>query len=87
MSRRVWKFPLPLRGGVLHADMPAGARIVHVALQDGAAKCWALVDPHAEPVPRTFVIRGTGEPVGGGESYIGTVFTGPLVLHVFEVFA
>ncbi len=77
---RVWKFSCDRE-----TKMPAGARIVRVALQGGLPFVWAIVDPKAKPEPRRLLIRGTGHEVGeDGAEYIGTYDDGPFVWHLFE---
>lgn len=51
----------------------------------GTICVWAMVNPDAEKVPRQFLICGTGGPMPDrvGE-FIGTVFGGPFVWHVFD---
>ncbi len=86
----IWKFPLNTMD--LTVLMPKGAEVLTVQMQGQLPRnrvtLWALVDPGAEPVPRTFAIIGTGEeyetqrPV----TYVGTVQTVEgFVWHVFEV--
>ena len=85
MKRRVWKYPLPLpseRNGLL---MPAGAEVVHVALQDHHITLWALIDPSAAPTARAFLIHPTGEAITDDETYVGTVQHDVYMWHIFEV--
>lgn len=73
-------------------EMPAGARVLHVAIQAtalGEAPCiWALVNPDAEPVTRVFHTRGTGHELDipqGEREHLGTYMLagGAFVGHVF----
>ena len=79
----VYKYQLPIddRARVL---MPSGAELLCVAMQHGRVTVWARVDPSATMVTRQFRVAGTGHP-GVEGSYIGTVFPGPLVFHVFDL--
>lgn len=83
--RAVWKYEVPVedRFAVL---MPEGATVLTVQLQVGQPCLWCLVDPHAAPVQREFVVRGTGHPFQETSQgrYVGTVQMGALVWHYFE---
>ena len=79
----IWKYPLTLRG--LTIDMPAGATILTVQLQDETPTIWALVDPDRPCETRTFTIVGTGHRVPDGLGYVGTFQQPPFVWHLFEV--
>lgn len=87
MSRKIWKYTLAELGRQ-YLQMPAGAQILTVQLQDDMVQLWAIVDPNAEKVERVIDIYGTGHQmpdVGPGE-YLGTfqMHGGALVFHVFE---
>lgn len=85
MARSIWKFALPMSGGV---EMPKGSIVLSVAMQHGQPHVWALVDPQAPLVRRDLRVYGTGwgmpdEPVG---AFRGTflVNDGQFVFHVFD---
>lgn len=61
-DRQIWKFPIDLttRQAV---PMPAGAKILHVAVQRGQLCLWALCNPFVEPQPRVILVFGTGHPI------------------------
>lgn len=87
MSTAVWKFNLSAITTTL--DLPEDSRILSVGAQGDFICLWALVDPEARKVKRTFKFYGTGwnieEPVTTLR-YVGTVqmpYTG-FVFHVFE---
>jgi hypothetical protein len=85
--KTVWKFPLS-PGDPLVIAMPAGARVLHVGVQDDDRPCiWALVDPAAPEEERSFRVHGTGQYFDGDGAYVGTamLYRGGLVFHVFEV--
>lgn len=87
MSTAVWKFSLQRIIGPQKLEMPEAAAILHASMQNGTPCIWAIVNPNAPKVDRHFVVKGTGhslEGVGYG-SYVGTVFDGPFVWHIFEV--
>ena len=60
---------------------------LHVAAQYSNITVWALVDPEAPLISQRFKIIGTGTPITitGHEKFLGTVFQGHLVWHVFAV--
>lgn len=88
----IWKYELDVGAQVV--EMPDGARVLSAQVQGEGlpggtpATMWALVDPDRVPVPRRFVLIGTGHPVEGGLGlqHIGTVqhMGGGIVLHLFE---
>lgn len=67
--------------------MPKGAEILSVGTQEYDVCIWASVNPELEPELRVFQIVGTGH----GEyeprltEFLGTVFAGQYVWHIFEV--
>lgn len=67
-------------------SMPDGAEVLSVGLQHGLVTVWALVDPDALLVSRAFLIAGTGQPCLRRRlgRFIGTVFDGVFVWHVWE---
>jgi len=75
------------RGAAIDAQtipLPAGARILHVALQRDQICLWALVDPDAEVAPVKAWIIGTGHRVVADEwRHAGTVQIGDFMWHVF----
>lgn len=87
--KRIYKYPLcesgvamPVGGSVV---MPAGAKIVHVAMQGTAVTLWAEVpDSLADGEARTFLVAPTGGPVADDASYVGTVHQHWLVWHIYE---
>jgi hypothetical protein len=94
---QVWKFPLLSESKILRnekqdaiqvmLDMPEGAKILSLQVQNDMPCIWALVDPSAENVKRTFVIIGTGITLPKGEfDFVGTFQLEKLglVFHVFE---
>jgi hypothetical protein len=87
MQNTIWKFPL-VQGRTNHIEMPVGAEILTVQVQDIVPSIWALVDPNAEKEVRSFNTFGTGHPIEEdiARKYIGTyqLGGGELVFHVFE---
>lgn len=69
-------------------DLPHGAQVLSVQVQDGSPYIWACVNPSAKSEPRQFRLYGTGHPIEGDclLKFIGTfqLFGGRLVYHLFE---
>ena len=88
----IWKYTVSINGATVR--MPAGARLLHVADQNGdpmTVEVWAEVDPDVDVVDRVFVVVGTGHPYdtevqGRTLTYVGTAVTarGHLVWHLFD---
>lgn len=86
MSAAIWKFPL--RIGLTVAQMPLGAKVLHVHEQNGMPCLWALVDPAKPTQERRFVTEGTGHSLDTECTpfrYIGTAHCHGFVWHAFEV--
>lgn len=81
----IWKFPIPDTGWV---EIPEGARVLSAGVQrEQQIVIWAMVDPEAPKVRRLFTVYGTGREIpayGRNASFVGTVFIGPFVFHVFD---
>ncbi len=69
--------------------LPKGAKILTVNLQNNNPFIWAEVDVTAELEERSFVMFGTGQSIMpeilAKLNYIGTIFPGPFVFHVYQV--
>lgn len=79
--KRVYKYRIE----DLDVLIPEGAEFCHLGFQGDELYIWFLVDP-AKPVKaRKFRIHGTGSPISDDRKFIGTVFDGPFVWHVFEL--
>ena len=87
MKKTIWKFPLKtFTNGICHIEMPEGGKILAVDKQHGVWCIWALVDPTAGLVTRSFIITGTGwEFYAEGEIHLRTILDGDFVWHLFEV--
>ena len=65
--------------------MREGAVIRAVGMQDHVIYVWTESPGGDDPlITRTFRVIGTGFDVPDG-TYLGTVFDGPLVWHIYEV--
>lgn len=96
-NRVVWKYWVDRRK--IEILIPEGAQLLDVGMQataEGYQPCvWALVDPTAKPVPRTFVVVPTGAkfelnqarltPVGAARLASDAHVSGEVVEHVFEL--
>ena len=81
----VWKFPLRLSGGAAQPiEMPAGATVVLVAMQDDDPTLWVRCDPRAPRTRREFRVVGTGHTFDGDLHHVGSCIDGPFVWHVLE---
>ena len=81
----IWKFEAQTTD-ILRIKMPEGAKVIRVGTQKSFHIClWVLVDPEAPKVSRMFYVVGTGHPIPKLylTLYLGTVFDGPYVWHVF----
>jgi hypothetical protein len=84
----IHKYPIPYSAASFTLDLPAGAHVLTVQVQDHVPMAWAIVDTDAPKQPREFEIFGTGWelPPGSQLRYISTIQaqSGRLVWHVFE---
>lgn len=83
----IWKFALnPVKEQTL--QMPAGAKVLHVAVQYDNLYLWAQCDTDVPKEDRSFLIFGTGHEVDDSKvgDYLGTgmIYGGQIVCHVFE---
>lgn len=91
----IWKYELRVTD-VQQVEMPAGARLLHVAGQEviewrpGIARhepmLWAKVDPDTPRVNRLIRLVPTGYPAPDDDEsvYVGTAICGGLVWHVYD---
>ena len=87
--KTIWKYDyLPLQDE-FSLEMPKGAQILTLQLQNDEATIWALVEPTATQVKRKFAWVGTGHSreIEIFKQYIGTiqVCEGKLVFHLFDL--
>lgn len=84
-DKMIWKFPLRIQDEQL-VEMPEGAEILSVQMQNDVPCAWALVDPIAARDQVKILCRGTGPPVNGAtaDRFIGTIQAGPFVFHFFR---
>jgi hypothetical protein len=84
---RIWKFPLDVSDSI-SIEMPVGATILSVQMQNGQLCAWALVDESAPHETRRFRMYGTGHPVNMDDirNFVCTflIHNERLVFHLFE---
>jgi hypothetical protein len=85
MTKTIYKYPLLILNEQ-EIEMPMGAGLMAVQMQQGQPCLWALVDTLNTPEKRKVLIRGTGHPAEGVGRYISTfqMKGGELVFHAFE---
>lgn len=87
--RKVYKYVLPVDTDC-KVDMPVGAEILNIGVQNGDLCAWVLVEVDMPYETRRFSVFGTGHEIpslnDGYRQYLATVLMmhGSLVLHVFE---
>ena len=82
----IFKYTLAVTD-VQELEMPEGAQLLTVQVQNGEPQLWALVDRYANTVTRRIVIYGTGHEVHPDPgTYVATFQQagGALVWHVFD---
>jgi len=85
--RRIWKWKLE-RTDAQILDLPKGAEILTVQVQNDIPQLWAMVDDSVTETERRHIaMYGTDHPIYSKHGkYIGTIqlYSGKLVFHVFE---
>lgn len=92
MNTTIYKYPLAIEDEQ-QIEMPQGAKVLCVQMQNGTPYLWAEVNPEAPMTKNTFYVRGTGHQLGKvatasiGCTYIGTfqMAGGSLVFHVYRL--
>lgn len=83
---RILKYSFDGQHKIYHIEMPIGAKIIHV--DKWVTMCvWAEIDPEVkETEERDFIFIETGEVFDStGKTHRGTVLSGGLVLHIYEI--
>ena len=83
--KSIWKFQLFPAQPVVY--LPRGARVLSAGAQEDNIFVWAAVNPEAEKVPRIIRVYLTGSVIAENLqdlTFVGTVFVGYLVFHVFD---
>jgi hypothetical protein len=95
MNDKIWKFvitpdavDIPNEHHEMIVQMPWGARVLHVGVQQDKVCLWAEVNPDNRLCPRKFYSVGTGfgtVPRGDIAKFLGTVqCNGGFVWHIYE---
>ena len=82
----IYKYPLYSYRQQL-VDMPRGAKLIDVQMQDGKAVLWAVVDTSHSSTKRIINCVMTGEPVpnsGIVDNHIATAQHNGIVAHFFD---
>jgi hypothetical protein len=84
--KTIYKFALSRLESCPVVDMPCGAQILDVQVQNDKICLWAIVESTEKFEARKFFVVGTGHPLPpNAGAHIGTVQSkGPFVWHVFE---
>lgn len=85
-DKTIWKYELS-EDQHFQLNLPAGAIILCVQIQNGRPCIWAEVDPRADRnITRHFAWVGTGHIIPENAfQYIGTIQPHPFVFHLYEV--
>ena len=86
MARTIWKYPLAVKE-IQSLQIPAGARLLHVATQNNKPCLWAEVIAEHSCWTRLVVIYGTGHPMPDDPGqYLGSfqMHDGEYVFHAYE---
>lgn len=87
----IYKYPLGKiqHNSVIEIEMPKGAKVLDIQMQNGDPVVWAIVNPKHSLRKRVFHVFGTGFEMHDYEKkhydHINTVQDGLLVWHIFEV--
>jgi hypothetical protein len=81
--KTIYKYPLHSKDCTL--QLPKGAEILTVQLQNEIPTLWALVNPMTVTEERHICIVGTGWDVEDNMKYITTYMDGYFVWHAFEL--
>lgn len=81
--RKIYKYVLTITDEQT-LRLPQGANFLTAQMQREQLCIWVEVDTDRPLEPCTFLIHGTGNPIGAERKrYIATVQDGPMVWHVF----
>lgn len=86
MSKRMFKYRVPIADRQTTLELRVGSSIVSVGSQNPTEVClWVEVPDIGRTTRRTFTVVATGEDVPLRGVHLGTVQDGALVWHVYEV--
>ena len=84
---KVFKYPVPAND-YFYLDLPRGAKILTVQIENSRPQIWALVNPENPTETRNFCLAGTGNPMNEKNLiYIGTFQASneSFIWHLFEI--
>lgn len=84
--RTIYKYPMSKSVDTL--ELPVGAHLLRVDMQQDTPTLWALVDPEASKENIRIAILGTGHQYPETDDevrHINTFFDGPFVWHAFDL--
>jgi hypothetical protein len=81
--KTIYKYTLDSQDCTL--NLPKGAEILTIKLQNNVPTLWALVNPMTVTEERHICIVGTGWQIEDNMKYITTYMDGYFVWHVFEL--
>lgn len=79
----IWKFTIPMAESA-EIEMPTGAQLLHVGMQNRSVQLWAQVNTEAPTTIRHFHVRGTGHSIPDNEKHVGSIQDPPFVWHLYE---
>lgn len=80
----IWKYPISSSCSI---EMPRGAEIKRVTLQNGQPMLWVEVEKDAGlSETKHFQVFGTGQEIPSPCEYIGSFTQEPFEWHVYEIF-
>ena len=81
----IYKYQIPY--DFTEVNIPEGAEILSMQLQNGIPCIWAMVDTGQPKIKRKFMIVGTGKELHPCvlHTFIGTYQVPGFVFHVFEI--
>lgn len=65
-------------------ELPIGAKFLHLGMQNNQIIAWFEIRPQNHSEQRVFKVYGTGHKITSSAPYLGTVFDGPFVWHIYE---
>lgn len=86
LMTRIYKYELALQHRQI-LNLPVGAKIRHIGVQNGTFQLWAEINPKNDVEPRTFIIYGTGHDIEENRflEYLQTVCHNKFVWHFYEL--
>lgn len=87
MKKSVWKYPILRPETHFTIEMPSGAEILSIQVQNNIPCIWALVNTETVMIDnKRFLLVGTGHDIDVVDElkFIGTFQLDKLVFHLFE---